>query len=60
VVKKAKAHKIGKKRNGKFIVIARGGKLVNGPEKTKILQAAGKVKTLTPKKKDAPAEGAPA
>ena len=60
MVKKAKAHKIEKKRNGKFIVRARGGKLVNGADKTKALLDAGVVKKLTPKKKDeAPAaEGA--
>lgn len=58
-MKKAKAVKALKKRNGKFVVRARGGKLVHGEEKTKFLQEAGLVKKLKPKAKDAaPAEGA--
>ena len=48
---KAKPHKIAKKRSGRFLVVKRGGGLVNGEEKTKILQEAGKVKKLKVKVK---------
>ena len=50
-VKKAAAYKAVKRRNGRFQVEKRGGGLVNGPEKTKVLQELGLVKKLTPKAK---------
>ena len=55
-IKKASDYKIEKRRNGRFVVKKRGGGLLHGEEKTKVLQAAGKVKVLTPKAKEAPAE----
>lgn len=57
MVKKANDLKALKKRNGRFIVRQRGGKLIHGEEKTKFLQDAGLVKKLKPKAKEAPAEG---
>ena len=54
-MKKAADVKVGKKRNGKFTVSKRGGGLVNGPDKVKILQEKGLLKKLTAKKKDEPA-----
>ncbi len=60
MVKKAGPYKISQRRNGKFMVTKRGGKIIHGEEKVKILQDAGKLKKLKPKKKDeaaAPAEG---
>ena len=60
-MKKASPYKVVKRRNGRHVVRMRGGKLVNGPEKTKILIEAGLVKKLKPKAKDAaPAADAPA
>ena len=56
-IKKASDYKVVKRRNGRFAVRKRGGGLINGEEKTKALQAAGKVKVLKPKAK---AEEAPA
>lgn len=50
-MKKAAAHKIVKKKNGRYEVHKRGGGLINGAEKLKILQDAGKVKKLKPKAK---------
>lgn len=41
-----------KKRNGKYWVRAKGGKAVNGLEKTRILLEKGLVKTGVAKKKE--------
>jgi hypothetical protein len=59
MVKKASDIKALKKRNGKFVVRARGGKLLHGAEKTKFLQDQGLVKKLKskPKAVETPAEG---
>jgi hypothetical protein len=59
MVKKANDIKALKKRNGKFVVRARGGKLLHGADKTKFLQDQGLVKKLKskPKAAEAPAEG---
>ncbi len=54
-IKKAGAFKIKERRNGRFQVLKRGGGRVNGDEKTKVLQEAGKVKKLKPKAKEAAA-----
>lgn len=50
-MKKAADYKIVKKKNGRFAVRKRGGGLVNGADKLKVLQDAGKVKKLKPKAK---------
>lgn len=55
MVKKAKATKIAKKRNGRFMVLKRGGGIINAADKVKTLEDAGKIKKLKPKAKDAPA-----
>ncbi len=59
MVKKANDIKALKKRNGKFVVRARGGKLIHGADKTKFLQEKGLVKKLKskPKAVETPAEG---
>ena len=57
-MKKAAVHKIVKKKNGRYSVQKRGGGLINGAEKLKILQDAGVVKKLKAKAKAAPAEPA--
>jgi len=59
-IKKASDYTIETRRNGRFSVHKRGGGLINGEEKTKILQAAGKVKVLKAKAKPAPEADAPA
>ncbi len=59
MVKKAAEFTIETKRNGRFMVRKRGGKLVNGADKVAFLQEKGKLKKLTPKKK-VEAEPAPA
>ncbi len=46
-------YRFSEKRNGKFIVRKKGGKMVNGEEKTKALIQAGKVKKLKAKAKPA-------
>ncbi len=51
MVKKAADFRITKKRNGRNIVEKRGGGLINGPEKTKILEEAGAIKKMKPKAK---------
>ncbi len=53
----AELFSIEKKRNGRFWVRARGGKIINGLKKTEILLSKGLIKTGLPKKKD---EEAPA
>jgi hypothetical protein len=50
-IKKASDYTFVKRRNGRFAVRKRGGGLVHGEEKTKALQAAGKVKVLKSKPK---------
>lgn len=50
-MKKAAAHKIEKRKDGRFTVRKRGGALINGPEKAKILQDAGVVRKMKPKAK---------
>ncbi len=54
--KKHPGMKLGKKRNGRYLVKKRGGGMVNGPDKAKFLQDAGVVKVLKPKAKVAAAE----
>jgi hypothetical protein len=54
----AAAYKIKKKKNGRFSVVKKGGKTINGEEKLKILIEAGIVKQAMPK--PAPVEEAPA
>lgn len=56
-MKKASSYKISKKRSGRFVVEKRGGGVINGEAKVKILQDAGKLKKLKPKAKE---EAAPA
>ena len=56
-MKKATTLKVLKKRNGKFYVRKRGGELVNGAEKQKVLVEQGKVTLPKSKVKEAPAEG---
>ena len=58
-VKKAPAFKIKQRGNGRFVVTKRGGGVINGEEKVKILQEAGKIKKLKAKAK-AEGEAAPA
>ena len=53
MVKKASDIRALKKRNGRFIVRERGGKLVHGVEKTKFLLDQGLIKKLKPKAKKA-------
>lgn len=55
-MKKAPKFKIKQKANGRFLVTKRGGGVINGEEKVKILQEAGKIKKLKAKAKPA-AEG---
>ena len=55
-VKKGKDYTIFKKRSGRHCVKAADGKWINGDEKLKILVSEKLVKTLTAKKKEAPAE----
>lgn len=55
---KAKPYKISTKKSGRFMVTKRGGGLINGEEKTKILLEAGKIKKLKPKAKEAAADEA--
>ena len=60
-MKKAKSVKATKKRNGRYMVCKRGGKVINGEDKVKFLQEAGLAKKLKAKAKPAavaPAEGA--
>ena len=57
MVKKAKAHKIVKRGDGRFQVVKRCGGRINGAEKLKLLVEAGLVKL--PKAK-AKVEAAPA
>lgn len=59
-MKKAAAHKVVKKKNGRYSVEKRGGGMINGPEKTKILQDAGLIKKMKPKAKAEAAPAAPA
>ena len=54
---------IEKKRSGRYAVVGKDGKYVNGEEKTKILSKEGLIKLSKPGKKDEPApeaEAAPA
>jgi hypothetical protein len=57
-LKKAKATKVVKKRNGRFMVRKRGGGLLKAADKVKALEEAGVVKKLKPKAKAEAAEGA--
>ncbi len=59
-MKKAPAFKIKQRGNGRFVVTKRGGGVVNGEEKVKILVDAGKLKKLKAKAKPAAEEAAPA
>ncbi|MCK9523577.1 MAG: hypothetical protein M0R76_11150 [Proteobacteria bacterium] len=55
--KEKPAYKIQQKRSGRYAVIGKDGKYINGPEKVEILQKEGKLKKLKPKAKaEAPAE----
>ncbi len=54
-IKKAGAFKIKERRNGRFQVLKRGGARVNGADKTRVLEEAGKIKKLKPKAKEAAA-----
>jgi len=57
---KAADHEIKKKRNGRYYVAKRGGGVVNGEEKAKILVDKGLVKTgLRKPPEEAPTEEAP-
>lgn len=58
-VKKAPKFKIKQRGNGRFVVTKRGGGVINGEEKVKILQEAGKIKKLKAKAKPE-GEAAPA
>lgn len=58
MVKKAGTLQVKKKRNGRYFVKQRGGGVVNGEEKVKVLVEAGILKPA--KKKEAPAAEAPA
>ena len=49
-----KEYKIVKKRSGKYSVVKKGGKIVNGEEKVKILQSEGLIKKMNPKKQAEP------
>jgi hypothetical protein len=51
--KTPKAHRIGKKRNGRFWVKNTKNKPINGEEKVKILVGAGLIKAMKPKEKPA-------
>ncbi len=60
-MKKAPAFKIKQRGNGRFVVTKRGGGVINGAEKVKILQDAGKLKKMKAKAKPAAdGEAAPA
>ena len=52
-MKKASDIKVVKKRNGRFIVRKRGGDIVNGEAKTKVLLEKGLVKKMKSKPKAA-------
>lgn len=56
MVHKASGLQVKKKRNGRFYVKKRGGGVVNGEEKVKVLVDAGVIKAL--KKKAAPSADA--
>lgn len=47
-----KNYKVQKKRSGRYAVIARSGKYINGDEKVKILATEGLVKAPAPKKEE--------
>jgi hypothetical protein len=53
--KEKKEYTVEKKRSGRYAVIGKNGKFINGQEKVEILQKEGLIKKLTPKAKDAPA-----
>lgn len=48
-----KDYKIQKKRSGRYAVVGRNGKFINGDEKLKILITEGLVKAAAPKEKAA-------
>ncbi len=51
-----KPYRVVKKRSGRYMVIKKKGKYVNGEEKVKILLAEGLIKAMKPKAKPAAAE----
>lgn len=57
---KADAYKVQKKRNGRYTVTKRGGGLVNGMDKVKVLLDKKLIKTGLPKAPEPPAEEASA